>query len=352
MEIFLRPPLPALFHDIQQNFNPLLSKEDLENQTTKSERRREREMDDPAMEFCKFLRSYCDRLERNCTSLRESVDRKSIPLEFSTSFLDRLDRQVSSLSGDLESLGSMVVDTVSFEELLGHCNEIYKDNANRMAQLEDKMKELGIDLGLDDENVGEDPDGGSPISGAYIDLDSLSDSEPERKIIPDDPILDDSLSFRELGFSDAFLATLASEDDRLESPSYSSSEPSKYEKDNHINVGNGSDKHSSDISDHLLDNGDTLSQSAGHRIEVAKSDYDQLPFYLRILASWEELHEAVLKMNERLCGHGIYSFDQSRLESLGLGLKARSCLLVLLQMKRLVLESSVDGAVVYRVADL
>lgn len=68
--------------------------------------------------------------------------------EFSTSFLDRLDRQVSSLSGDLESLGSMVVDTVSFEELLSHCNEIYKDNAKRMAELEDKMKDLGIDLGL------------------------------------------------------------------------------------------------------------------------------------------------------------------------------------------------------------
>ncbi|KAF3789505.1 hypothetical protein EJ110_NYTH18139 [Nymphaea thermarum] len=324
-------------------------------------------MDDPTMEFCKFLRSYCDRLEKNCTSLRESVDRKPIPLEFSTSFLDRLDRQVSSLYGDLESLGSMVADTVSFEELLGHCNEIYKYNAIRIAQLEDKMKELGIDLSsfslwfssveIRYENIGEDPDGGTPISGTYIDLDSLSDSEQERKTTPDYPILDDSLSFRELGFSDAFLATLASEGDRLESPKYSSSELSKYEKDNQITVGNGSDKHSSDISDHLLDNGDnngdTISGSAGHRIEIAKSDYDQLPFYLRILASWEELHEAVLKMNERLCGHGIYSFDQSRLESLGLlGLKARSCLLVLLQMKRLVLESSVDGAVVYRVADL
>ncbi|CAN6439966.1 unnamed protein product [Victoria cruziana] len=307
-------------------------------------------MDDPAMEFCKFLRTYCDRLEKNCTSLRDSVDRKPIPLEFSTSFLDRLDRQVSSLSGDLESLGSMVVDTVSFEELLSHCNEIYKDNAKRMAELEDKMKDLGIDLEMEDDVVNENPDEGPPISGTYVDLDSLSDPESERKTIPSDPILDDSLSFRELGFSDAFLATLASEDDRLESPNYFSPKPSNYKKDKHIAVGNGAHKHC--FSDHLLGNGDTISGSAGPKIEVTKSDYDQLPFYLRILASWEELQEAALKMNERLCGQGIYSFDQSKLESLGLGLKARSCLLVLVQMKRLVVESSVDGAVVYRVADL
>jgi hypothetical protein len=39
---------------------------------------------------------------------------------------------------DLKSFG-----TVSFEELLGHCNELFKKNQNDLIQLEDRLKSYG-----------------------------------------------------------------------------------------------------------------------------------------------------------------------------------------------------------------
>lgn len=41
---------------------------------------------------------------------------------------------------------------------------------------------------MEDEVVNENPDEGPPISGTYVDLDSLSDPESERKTIPSDPM--------------------------------------------------------------------------------------------------------------------------------------------------------------------
>jgi hypothetical protein len=54
-----------------------------------------------------------------------------------------MDRHVSSANGDLNQLESMVLDTVSFEELLGHCNEVLKINQKYISDIEDQMSQFG-----------------------------------------------------------------------------------------------------------------------------------------------------------------------------------------------------------------
>jgi hypothetical protein len=41
----------------------------------------------------------------------------------------------------------MTIDTISFQELLGHCNQIYKQNEGSLAVLEDRLKEYGYEPG-------------------------------------------------------------------------------------------------------------------------------------------------------------------------------------------------------------
>lgn len=50
---------------------------------------------------------------------------------------------MSAASSDLNLLDSMSFGTVSFEELLGHCNEVFKKNQSDLAQLEERLKSFG-----------------------------------------------------------------------------------------------------------------------------------------------------------------------------------------------------------------
>lgn len=61
----------------------------------------------------------------------------------SSTFLQCLNRRVSSTGSDLNLLQSMSFDTVSFEELLGHCNEVYKKNNADLLDLEDQLRSFG-----------------------------------------------------------------------------------------------------------------------------------------------------------------------------------------------------------------
>lgn len=58
-------------------------------------------------------------------------------------FLNSMDKHVSSANGDLNHLDSMVLGTVSFEELLGHCNEVLKINQKYISDIEDQMSQFG-----------------------------------------------------------------------------------------------------------------------------------------------------------------------------------------------------------------
>lgn len=61
----------------------------------------------------------------------------------SSKFVQCVNRRVSSASTDLNVLESMSLGIVSFEELLGHCSEVYKKNQSDLVELEDSLKRFG-----------------------------------------------------------------------------------------------------------------------------------------------------------------------------------------------------------------
>ncbi|KAK1287444.1 hypothetical protein QJS10_CPB19g01240 [Acorus calamus] len=100
--------------------------------------------------FSKTLASMCDHIQISCDSLLDSVRRTPLPRESATeTFLRCLDRRSSSAGADLEVLESMAFGTVSFEELLGHCNEVYKKNQSDLAEVEQRLEELGFEILMD-----------------------------------------------------------------------------------------------------------------------------------------------------------------------------------------------------------
>ncbi|XP_042453337.1 uncharacterized protein LOC122037921 isoform X3 [Zingiber officinale] len=61
----------------------------------------------------------------------------------------------------------MAFGTVSFEELLGHCNEVFKNNQRCTVDLEKRMQSLGYvtKVELEDEEILDDSKFTSPVSG-------------------------------------------------------------------------------------------------------------------------------------------------------------------------------------------
>lgn len=84
-------------------------------------------------------------------------------------------------------------------------------------------------------------------------------------------------------------------------------------------------------------------------IRASKEDYEQLPPYMKSLASWEELQEGISKLNSYLGGdklQGSVALNQDRVAEIGLGRKGRACLLMLLRLNQLTMET-VDGSTFY-----
>uniref|UniRef100_M1D436 Uncharacterized protein n=1 Tax=Solanum tuberosum TaxID=4113 RepID=M1D436_SOLTU len=223
-------------------------------------------MDDSIGKFCKTMAVFCNNLENSCNALKESVDRRPIPLDSaSTTFVQSLNQRVMSLSGDLDVLESMSCGTVSFEELLGHCNEVFKKNQTDLLSLQDRLHNLGY-----------------IASGMLRTL-----GFPFKEILCvllNTFRLDDTLNLQNLGLSDVCLATIAFEGKMNEEL-----------------------KSSEDI------------QSL---ITVSEDDYENLPKHMKNLASWQELVVAVEKMNSFLDTKKTrpYSFQQAEIVELGLGL--------------------------------
>nr|GMD86684.1 Angiomotin like [Ipomoea batatas] len=242
--------------------------------------------------FSKTVAAFCNHLQTSSDALKQSVDRRPIPLDSaSTTFVQCLNRRVSSASSDLNLLESMSFGTVSFEELLGHCNEVYKKNQN----------DLLIDF--------------------------------TRKI-EDDPLLDDdSLNLKNLGLSDACLATLAPEANCMvdEEPFQSVTKILDFAEDE-------------------MDSSLMSFEDSTALLCVSLDDYEILPKHMKSLASWEDLLAAVEKIN--LCLRTKKTkpcaFQLDEVESLGLGHKARSYLLLLIKMNRVVVETA-GGLISYRI---
>ncbi|PWA85935.1 hypothetical protein CTI12_AA144170 [Artemisia annua] len=278
-------------------------------------------MEDTIRQFRNGVARFCNHLESSSAALLQSVNRRPIPFDSaSLSFVQGLNRRVSTATSDLNLLESMTFDTVSFEELLGHCNEIYKKNQNDIVEIEDRLSAFGYVAELEIDEPEDDWDDLQP--SASLDL---------KNTIEDDSLLDDTLSLQKLGISDVSLANIVSEGNHkieMDQLFETNMDISEVEKDEQIEL-----KPFEDVS-----------------INVPKDAYDNLPSYMKALASWEDLLVAVEKMNlglKQKTKKGNF-FTQDEVSSLELGPKSRSYLLLLVKMNRLVVET-IDGLISYRV---
>ncbi|XP_024984225.1 uncharacterized protein LOC112520157 [Cynara cardunculus var. scolymus] len=280
-------------------------------------------MEDSITQFRDGIARFCTHLESSSAALLQSINRLPIPFDSaSLSFVQCLNRRVSTATSDLNLLESMTSDTVSFEELLGHCNEVFKKNQNDIVELEDRLSVFGYVPEAEIDESEEDWNESQPNT-------SLDLKNP----MEDDSLFDDTLSLQNLGISDASLATIVSEgNNKMELQGLS--EPA------------------TDISEIEKDDRNELKAFEGSQslIDVPKDVYESLPSYMKSLASWEDMLAAVEKMNLRLKQkiRNRNFFTQDEVSSLELGPKTRSYLLLLVKMNRLVVET-IDGLISYRV---
>ncbi|WJX79642.1 hypothetical protein P8452_62746 [Trifolium repens] len=286
---------------------------------------------DPISSFCNALESFCNHLQSSSNALKQSINRRPIPLDSASStFVQCLNRRVSTASSDLEMLDLKSFGTVSFEELLGHCNELFKKNQNDLIQLEDRLKSYGYvpasDIDEEDEVYDTQPQDSDDKLDSPSFYGSLSVADSGFKNFEEDALLDESLSLKQLGLSDACLATLASEDNV---PSPELEKVPKLEAD----------------SENLKS-----PEASSPTLKVLKSEFECLPAYIKVLASWEDLLVAVDKINSSLSKktNECNFFRQDDIPSFDLGPKARSYLLLLVRMNRMVVET-IDGLLSYRI---
>ncbi|KAH6762098.1 hypothetical protein C2S52_019531 [Perilla frutescens var. hirtella] len=278
-------------------------------------------MEEHIGKLCTTLAKFCNHLQTSCTALKESIDRRPIPLDSaSTTFVQSVNRRVSAAGDDLNILESMSFATVSFEELLGHCNEVLKKNRNDISDLQDHLYSSSNYIPrrvVDDYSL----DNFSPGSGDGLKRSDDIDLE-------EDPLLDDSLSLKNFGISDISLATIASQ---------------AHNKFEMCELDLEMEAETRDEMSRCEDSKLSLS--------VSRDDYESLPKHMKGLASWEELQVAVGKMNSCLGSKKTKAdtFEQDEIELLELGYKSRSYLLLLIKMNRLRIETS-EGIISYRIA--
>ncbi|KAH9737790.1 hypothetical protein KPL71_018556 [Citrus sinensis] len=287
-------------------------------------------MDENISNLSKSLGCFCNHLEGSCQALKESVQRRPIPLDSASStFVQCLSRRVTCLTSDVNLLDSMSFGTVSFEELLGHCSEVYKNNQTNLLELQDRLK--GFELEVDDED--EDSSLSTTFGlGSKDGVDARSPASVARsfmKSLDEDPLLDESLSLKNLGLSDVCLATLASEgDNKTDDPDIGIQKPMKSYGDK-------------------LDMKDPCQRAAkikGEQKDEPKSFEASGPIIKDLLAAVDKINSS-LSQKERAKGYS--HFLQDEITSLGLGPKARVYLLLLMRLNRLVVET-IDGVISYR----
>ncbi|KAL9242539.1 hypothetical protein vseg_016529 [Gypsophila vaccaria] len=303
-------------------------------------------MEENIRKMSKNLANFCNNLQSTSQAFKQSLDRRPIPLDSaSTTFMRSLNGRVSSLSADLNLMESMSFATVSFEELLGHCNQLYQQNHSQLVQLHDRLRSLGYISSSDvTDDLEEDfmaERNYSPELDAKF-LSSYRGTTTHR--LEDDPLFDEPPSLENLGLSEICLATLASEGgdkNVLDTPpKLRSSEVQP--KDAPLTVDT--------VGDVIYES--NICGEASKKIVVSDDDYESLPSYMKSLAPWKDLQSAVEKMNSYLSkkGNSLQSnfFHPEELESMGLGPKGRSYLLLLVRMNRLVVETK-SGLITYRV---
>ncbi|KAI5318761.1 hypothetical protein L3X38_038469 [Prunus dulcis] len=262
-------------------------------------------MEESIRSLCKGVASFCNHLQRSCDALKTSVDRRAIPLDTASStFLQSLNRRVSAASTQLNLL-----ETMTTKPALLHLQR-------RLSPSSAYDPEIEID---DHETTPVDPeDGFDPRISDEEDESLLTTFQANARNEDPDISLHEFKSFK--GSYDHSTDTSGASGDGLLS-----------------DFGEGEDK-------------PKLAQVPLPLVNVSRDDYESLPSYMKSLAPWEDLLAAVEKINSGLKGKakGSNFFHQDEISSLGLGPKARSYLLLLVRMNRLVVET-VDGLISYRV---
>ncbi|XP_019444168.1 PREDICTED: uncharacterized protein LOC109348272 isoform X3 [Lupinus angustifolius] len=313
---------------------------------------------DSISSFCNSLASFCNHLHSSTNALNQSIHRRSIPLDSASStFLQCLNRRISVANTDLEMLDSMSFGTVSFEELLGHCNELYKKHNNDLVEIEERLKSFGYVPVADVDDVEEEEDEEDGAEGiefetlcSFYESLSAAASSFNKSFEEEEALFDESLSLKKLGLSDACLATLASEDSSSDASGLSSQEPKNGQEFKHQYLPTGDKMVAYDERNFLSYDNKNLesAKSPSSVLKILESEFESLPGYIRGLASWEELLVAVDKINSSLSKTNGNSFLQDEVFSFDLGPRARSFLLLLVRMKRLAVESVGDD-ILYRI---
>ncbi|KAK8716616.1 hypothetical protein V6N13_043921 [Hibiscus sabdariffa] len=304
-------------------------------------------MEELITNLSKSLGSFCNHLQSSCGALKQSVDRRPIPLDSASStFVQCLNRRVSTATVDLNLLDSMSFGTVSFEELLGHCYQVFDNNQTHLLHLQDRLKPLGYIPQVDIEEEEEEEE----------EEEMLDSKESSSACFEEDPLfLDESLSLKNFGLSDVCLATLASQaNQKVDDSDLSLGENMKFEGDKPSNI-KGTYKPITDtieVNREEKDPNHVQVQAKRPVLQVSKDGYESLPSYMKNLASWEDLLAAVEKINSSLSKKektkGYDYFHQDEIEALDLGPKGRAYLLLLVRMNHLVVET-IDGLISYRV---
>ncbi|CAO2204976.1 unnamed protein product [Urochloa humidicola] len=302
------------------------------------------EMERSISSLCASLSSVLDHADSSSRELADAVSRRPIHLESATTaFLQKLDRLVEVANADLERLESMACGAVSFEELLGHCGEALNVYARHADVIESRLASFGyeppnvepeVDAEVLDGDIGEL---GDPANGCFGVSSSVLRSSRGRLSNEDHGLYP---SLKSLGLSDACLATLSSEaTDYVENPKELYKNPE-----------------SADDSKKIMKEAEVIAPQSKRNdqdnsfkevIRASKEEYEQLPPYMKSLASWEELQEGICKLNSYFGGaQGSVSLNQDDVGAIGLGRKGRACLLMLLRLNQLTMEA-VNGSTFY-----
>nr|KJB44220.1 hypothetical protein B456_007G240500 [Gossypium raimondii] len=153
-------------------------------------------MEDLITNLSKSLGSFCNHLQSSCDALKQSIDRRPIPIDSASStFVQCLNCRVSIATADLNRLDSMSFGT-----------QIFNNNQTHLLHLEDHLKPLGYLPQVEIENEEEEEE--------VLDSNDIcfSVTNSTIKSLDEDPLLlDESMSLKNFGLSDVCLATLASQ---------------------------------------------------------------------------------------------------------------------------------------------
>nr|XP_051184335.1 uncharacterized protein LOC127298524 isoform X4 [Lolium perenne] len=308
-----------------------------------------RDMEASISSLCGALSDVLAHADSSAGALSDALTRRPIPLDSATTaFLQGLDRRVEAAGADLARLESMAFGTVSVEELLGHCQQALNIVSRHADAVEFRLVSFGyvapeVDAEEEDGDTGELE---VPGNGRLGESSSVLRSDLDRFDDDDDALFEDSMSLKNLGISDACLAALSSQDnDFSASPKMPDSKPESESVDDGQEIMNEAEEPTPPQEETDGQDDDAFQGM----IRASKEQYEQLPPYMRTLASWEELSDAVSKLNSYFGGgkgQGSVALNQDDVGSIGLGRKGRSYLLILLRLNQLAMET-VDGSIYY-----